>query len=255
MDRRNEARTATATAARGLQLTRGGIIATVLVVVVAATCIRLGFWQLDRLEQRRARNAAVSTRGAAPPIPVARAAAMDTSALTWRRIVAVGEYDNARTIILAGRAHDGRPGVFVLTPMRVAGAPAVLVDRGFVPTPDAATIDLAALKLGTRDSVLGLARTYDPPGGRHGGAVVGGRGAGGGVRVYRLEPGALRELFPYRLASFWVQALPDTSAPAVPQRTGPPELDEGPHMGYAIQWFGFAAVAIIGGLALALRRR
>jgi cytochrome oxidase assembly protein ShyY1 len=32
-------------------------------------------------------------------------------------------------------------------------------------------------------------------------------------------------------------------------------MDEGPHFGYAIQWFSFAIIAIVGWTALLLRRK
>src|SRR5690606_32958961 len=70
-----------------------------------------------------------------------------------------------------------------------------------------------------------------------------------------LDLAALRQQFPYPLASFFVQALPtDAGAGTLPRPLPPPELDDGPHLGYAIQWFAFATIAVVGWASLVLRR-
>lgn len=242
---------------RPLYLTTSGIAGTLLVVLVVIVCARLGFWQLDRLDQRRERNALIEARLAEPPVPLERALGGGGEALVWRRVTGGGVYDNERTLVLAGRAMDGQPGVYVVTPLRTPGG-AVLVERGFVASPDAATVDLAGLDLPAADSVLALARRYDEPSNRRSQPVTRG---GGAARVYRMDEAVLRELVPYPIAGFWLQALPDTGrAAAAPRGAGPrpagiPSLDEGSHFGYAVQWFSFAAIAAIGWLVLLLRRR
>src|SRR5688500_3689176 len=105
------------------------LVGTVLVLLVAVLCIRLGFWQLDRLAQRRARNALVEQRqqGDAGPLPA------DADEALYRRVTVTGEYDPEREEIDGGRAMDGRPGEHVLTPLRLDDGREVLVNRGWVP--------------------------------------------------------------------------------------------------------------------------
>ncbi|MGH7459412.1 MAG: SURF1 family cytochrome oxidase biogenesis protein, partial [Longimicrobiales bacterium] len=69
------------------------------------------------------------------------------------------------------------------------------------------------------------------------------------------DPAALRRQFPYTLLNMEVQALPDSSVQGFPIRLQPPVLDRGPHLGYAVQWFSFAAIALIGWVALMIRNR
>src|SRR5688500_18468087 len=109
----------------------------VIFVVVAAVCARLGLWQLDRLRERRAANAAASAKRTLPPVILGATESAD-STLIDRRVVAAGRYDHTHDLVLRGQVYQGVPGVHIVTPLRVEGMETVvLVNRGFVPTPDA----------------------------------------------------------------------------------------------------------------------
>ena len=95
----------------------------IFAIVVSAGCIRLGFWQLDRLSQRRATNAMLVDRLSSPPRPV-RDVVRDSKNAAFRRATASGTYDFANEFALAARTREGSPGVNLLTPMRVAGTDA-----------------------------------------------------------------------------------------------------------------------------------
>lgn len=241
---------------------RSRILGTLVVLLVAAGCIRLGVWQLDRLEQRRAKNALVEARLALPPVTLGEALG-DTAGVAYRRIRVAGAFDNTRTMVMAGRAHRGTPGVHVVTPLLPeGGGPPVLVDRGFVRAPDAVTIALEPLVVDTAVELTGLGRTFDEtrpaePGAARVDTVAAGEPGGRGYPLLwrRLDRATAREQVPYPVAPFYVQALPDGGDAEPPVAIGPPELDEGPHLGYAVQWFSFAAIALVGWIVLMLRRR
>ena len=74
-----------------------------------------------------------------------------------------------------------------------------------------------------------------------------------------VDPAALRDSVPYRLLPFVVQQLPPSTALYRPLPPGlirwpTPELSDGPHLSYAIQWFSFAVIIGVGSLALARKR-
>ena len=92
-----------------MKLARRDVIAAVGAVAVAIGCVRLGVWQLDRLAQRRARNAVVRARLALPPLVVGRATSPDSA--RQRRLIARGVYDFSRERVWPGRSFDGTPGV------------------------------------------------------------------------------------------------------------------------------------------------
>jgi len=94
----------------------------------------LGAWQLTRLQARRALNAEIRLRLAAPLLEITAATLTGTAALEYRPVVVRGVYDFSQEIVLRNRAHEGAPGVHVITPLRITGGPAaVLVDRGWIP--------------------------------------------------------------------------------------------------------------------------
>ena len=192
------------------------LVGTVLVLVIAALCIRLGFWQLDRLDQRRERNALVEQRQQddAGPLPA------DAEEALYRRVTITGEYDPAGEEIDGGRAMDGRPGEHVLTPLRLDDGREVVVNRGWVPN-SAATRD---------DAPAGAA----PPAGEVEvtGVVLPGEDQPV-IRLERQEPPQPGEL-PVALG-------------------GDVDLDDGPHLSYAVQWFIFGTIAVVGWFVLVRR--
>jgi surfeit locus 1 family protein len=215
---------------RGRDLT-GAVFA----LAVAALFVGLGFWQLARLRERRAQNAIIATRRALPPVelPMDR---LEADALRDRRAHARGVYDYAHERVWTGRTYEGAPGVALLTPLRLSDGSAVYVDRGFVSSPDAAHVDAARYREGDTIAVMGLVL----PAPRDRGDV---------------NPAALRDSLPYPVLPVVVQ-LDDTLAPhpAGVRRWRPPALDDGPHLSYAIQWFCFATIAVVGTVAVLWRQ-
>ncbi|MGH7618627.1 MAG: SURF1 family protein [Gemmatimonadaceae bacterium] len=209
-------------------------------LAAAAGCVRLGFWQLHRLGERRARNALIVSRldsAAVDPSALPR----DTAAARFRRVRVTGVPDYDHELIYATRTRLGSPGVNLLTPIRRPGTDtAVLVNRGWVYSPDGSTID--ASKWHDRDSVfVGYAEEMPSAG-----------GATFTTRpnvVARLSYDVVAKALPYPVLPVYVVALAGADTTVAPDRIARleiPPLDEGPHMSYAIQWFGFALVALVG---------
>ncbi|HSL71559.1 MAG TPA: SURF1 family protein [Longimicrobiales bacterium] len=220
-------------------------------LIVVSVCVRLGFWQVDRLQQRQTRNQLQRTRAAAPPFRVG-GLSFDTAGMLYHRVWVEGRYDHDRSIVLPGRSLRGVPGVHLLTPLLLGGGSAVLVNRGWVPAADGATVNLDSLRVPVTERVTGLALPF-PGSGR----IAVARTTDAFQRVwFSPNEAALRSQFPYKLLAIQVQALPDSATPlqAIPVRLGPPELDNGPHLGYAIQWFSFGAIFFIGWISLMIRK-
>jgi surfeit locus 1 family protein len=209
-----------------------------IAVVCAAIFVRLGIWQLHRRGERRARNALVLSRLDEPQADV-ESLPRDTAALRFRRVVVRGVPDYDHELVYAARSYRGSPGVNLLTPVRFAGRDtAVLVNRGWVYAPDGATVDLARWR--ERDSTF-TGYVDELPSSR--GATYADRP---GV-IARLGYDAVARSLPYPVAPFYVVVLGDSAiAPDRLARLTVPPLDEGPHLNYAIQWFGFALVALAG---------
>jgi len=221
-----------------MRIDRRDQVGLVVALLVAAICVRLGVWQLDRLHDRRQRNALLLAARARPPLEVDGSLPADSA--RDRRLVARGVYDYAHERLWHGRSYEGVPGVDLVTPLRLAGGAAVLVDRGWAPSPDGFHVDQPAYREGDSAVVLGL-----------------------GMLAPRMrgdvDPASLRDSLPYPLLPFVVQQFPSDNA-TVPRsaplliRWPTPELSDGPHLSYAIQWFSFAVIIVVGSLALARKR-
>jgi surfeit locus 1 family protein len=219
------------------------------VFAFAVLAVRLGFWQLHRLAQRRAANAAALVARDAPELDVA---ARNDQPLAGRRVRASGTYDRGHELVLRGQVFREIPGIILVTPLRLSalGDTAVLVERGFVPSPDAVTIPGRAASLNEpgAQSVRGMALplTAAPDSGaplEHEGQTT----------WRRLDLSALRARLPYPILDVAIRQAPDSILPQMPRRLDPPSLDEGPHLSYAIQWFAFAVIAVGFAVAVLVR--
>ena len=213
----------------------------VLAVILAALFVRLGVWQLERRDQRRAFNAARAAPLRQPEVAFERLEVPRP----YQRVRFSGVPDYANEFALAGRSRNGSPGVHVYTPFRRPWSDtAILVNRGWVYAPDAATADLPRFREGPVAVVHGYTDT-----------LPGGAGAPDRARprvVRRLTRGAVGVLVPYPVHPVFVVAQ-DSAGPGAPARLPLPELGDGPHLGYAIQWFAFALTAV-GGAAIVVYR-
>lgn len=223
-----------------------------LAIVFAAGCIRLGFWQLSRLSQRRARNAITAARLSQPIVPLASLTADSASWLRRARVSGTPDYDHE--VVLAARTYEGSPGVHLLTPVRIAGHDtAFLVNRGWIYSPDGASVDTRRWRE-PDTTFVGYADVL-PQGNRSPSVGVLRRDQ----RIAReLDAASIGSLIPYPVSRLYLVATQQDTAIPVSQRVvrlSPPPLDEGPHLGYAVQWFSFAAIALIGAAAVAVRDR
>jgi surfeit locus 1 family protein len=228
------------------------VLTALLVGAVAAVCVRLGFWQISRLHEKQALNAAMDRALAMPPLELSELGGAPDS-VVGRRVAVRGTFDEARQVLLSARTYNGSPGVHVVTPL-VVGAHAVLVDRGWLPADDAATArPQRYLEPGERE-VVGIAEAIAHGAGGLASRVI----EADSVRLIsarRLDFDSLSAAFPYALAGFAVRQLPGPGVPAEPVRTPPKHFDETMHVSYAVQWFLFATILVVGSIALAWSRR
>lgn len=232
------------------------LLALALVLLGTGVCLRLGFWQVSRLAEKRAANAALRQALQAPPV-VIEGAPPPLAAVESRRVLLAGRFDERVHILLSGRARGGAPGVHVVTPFLPEGeTTAVLVDRGWLHAPDATRARPQDHREPPGRSVLGVARAI-------------GRGQSGmpwrrlttetdSVTLWSartLDPDSVRGRLPYAVAPYVVAELPGAGVPAAPARAEPKPLDEAMHWSYATQWFLFGSILLFGSAFVAISRR
>jgi surfeit locus 1 family protein len=214
------------------------IVPLVLLTGATATFIALGTWQLNRLADRRAANGQAMAQRALPALSLNTG----SEAALQRRVTASGRWDYAHEVVLRGQARRDAPGVVIATPLIVGDQGAVLVVRGFAPSVDAMTVALDSLREGERGSIRGIALALESQP-DSGAPLV----RNGHTTWRRLDSAAVANRLPYPLLGVFVVAEADPASDAWPRRVEPPPISDGPHLSYALQWFGFALVTIIGG--------
>lgn len=225
-------------------------------LLVAATCW-LGFWQLGRLDEKRAYRALVEARQEQPAVapealldPGEDAGSPAVADVLYRSVEATGTYQGDDTVIVDNRTLNGASGGWVLTPLLLADGTAVVVNRGFVgfdrtgelvaPEAPSGAVRVSGLLFPSqRRSGIG---PTDP--------------TEGTLEVLaRADLGRIAAQVPYDVLPAYVQLVasdpPESSTGASADSAplvalGPPEPTEGPHLSYAVQWFTFMTIAAVG---------
>jgi surfeit locus 1 family protein len=222
-------------------------MATLLVFAGTALCIRLGIWQLDRLQQRRAFNAQFESARAEPVLDLNQKLPQDLTAMEWRSVKVTGEYDFANQIALRNQYYGNQYGYHLWTPLRFSGK-VIFVDRGWIPADgNSAPADWQKYDETGTVTVSGQIRLGQT------------KPAFGGVADALPENGAKLEIWnnadlthiaaqmPYTVLPVYIQPVTDASdnEPPIPYQPEV-EITEGPHLGYALQWFTFATILFVG---------
>ncbi len=231
-------------------LTRRWVLFFLAIILVGWATWWLGEWQFGRLEDRKERNAVVvanEERTASPIEDVLAPGRSVRASDEWRLITATGEYARDDTIVVRYRTRDSAPGVEVVVPLVTADGTTVLVDRGWY---------------GTEDPQIGPDELPAPPVGQ---VTIEGwvraDGTGGSTQVTGHSTRAIasgpigeaigREVF----TGFVALKSEDPEAPDALEPVELPELGEGPHFFYGLQWWFFGVLAAGGFAYLAYDER
>jgi len=229
------------------------ILACVLLGLVATVCVALGNWQLQRAQLRRDLQDTITHGQTSPALLLAADTAVE-ELHDWRNASAQGTWRNDLTVLIDNRNHAGKPGYWVATPLALDdGAVAILVLRGWLPRRFNGA--LPDVPVGHTDRVHGqllghVPRIYELPGlwNKH----------------HRSQSDTMPVVTNLALDDFARQSGL-TLLPAVLQQLSEdadglardwagPSLDADKNVGYAIQWFSFAAIALGAVLVLLWRR-
>ncbi|GAA1659387.1 hypothetical protein GCM10009744_60920 [Kribbella alba] len=221
------------------------IVTALVILLLAGVCVELGRWQLHRLDERKVRNGVTRTNLAAPAAPLADIVGPQRvvgDQHDWRTAVVTGRYDATKQVVIRYRNVQDRPGFEIVTPLILADGTGILVDRGFLARQGA---ELAPLSVPAAPSgevtVTGRLRRSE-----QGGHTSGGKPTDGTARLINgpeFSSALGLSLYDGYLTVDRQQPVADPAFGGFPG----PEIDDGPHFFYALQWFFFALLAI-GGL-------
>jgi cytochrome oxidase assembly protein ShyY1 len=223
------------------------LLSHVFVLLLVVTMVNLGFWQLRRLDEKRDRNALIEARMDEPVVPVEDLLAPGDDGVgdaRFREVTATGTYDDDATVVVRNRSQDGVAGAWLVTPLALADGTQVGVLRGFV----GLDADGAAVEAAAPDGEVTVEGLVVDPGSFDGTAP---KDLAGLLGEDGMLPGLVlaESSTPPEPAGSPADDATAESLLAVP----PPELSEGPHLGYAVQWFIFSTIAVVG-YPLVLRR-
>jgi surfeit locus 1 family protein len=236
------------------------VVSHVFVLSLMLLMVRLGLWQVDRLSEKRERNAVVEQRTSEPPAdvrdlagPEAYASFESADALEYRQATATGTYLVDQEVIVRSRSYQGAAGSWVLTPLELDDGTIAVVNRGWIANSgqfDAVPEDRRAPE--GEVTASGIVRLTEERG------SFGATDPADGVLtdLARADIGRLAQQLDGEVLPFYLQLLEQE-----PEVTGDdpipvpaPELDEGPHLSYAVQWFTFTAMTAVV-YALILRKK
>ncbi|MAT41786.1 MAG: hypothetical protein CL609_05550 [Anaerolineaceae bacterium] len=226
-------------------LTFKWILTTILVLIGVGVMVRLGIWQLDRLKWRQSFNEHYLAQINAPAVDL-NIDVQDSNLvdMEYREILVNGVYDFKNEVYLQNQVYDGLPGYHVLTPLIINnGESAVIVNRGWIPLdfseseikefqPQGNVSISGVIRLGLVDTTFknGLGTLEDD----------------GTIRYWKyINLEKLSEQIPYKIESIYIEKTANENERYPVPAFKEIEITQGPHLGYAIQWFFFAA--LLGG--------
>jgi len=224
--------------------------AAVLTVVAAVIMVMLGNWQLHRYEERSAINDRIDAADSVQAVPLTSVLTAPTAAgkagaspgkgLAWTKVSVSGRYDPTHEIQARGRTVDGDVGFEILTPLLLSDGNGVLVDRGWVPAPDAGALAAPTVPPAPAGQVTVVGQIHlsesRPTPIEH---------RDGRLDTRRISVPRLAEQMPFPVYGAYVLLTHQTPAnsPAFSQIPIDHE-DDWQNAGYTVQWWLFACMAL-----------
>ena len=208
-----------------------------------AGCLWASQWQFHRGIARQDRNAAIESRIGVSAIDLSKAA-QDPIAFEWRTVKVSGTFDATRQILLRNRYFEGKYGFEALTAFNATTGETFWVDRGWVQAGATATEQPKLPATPTRevtitarmrlDRSLPQGKFFAIPTGKKGGLI-----SEANAQASNLSKGID--------SPFYLDLLSGDDPLLTPKvEAALPELSDGPHMAYALQWLFFGGLVVYG---------
>ncbi len=249
------------------------IVGHALTLTLLAVFVSAGFWQWARHHERQARNADIAAAADAAPLTASDLSASDlptagahdafVEANEWRPVSLRGRWLATDAVLVRNRSHNGLAGCHLAAPLALThGAVSlngnlrdsqagVMVVAGWLSQtqcdPDQLSQLASAIFPTTEVTLTGRIRPTQTRG------LLGPADPAAGklASVARVDVARLDQQTSVALAGFYVELVEHqptltTNVAAPLMLLGSPATDAGPHLGYALQWFAFALVALVG---------
>jgi cytochrome oxidase assembly protein ShyY1 len=218
----------------GLFSNKNWLIFTILILIAFGLSIRLGIWQYQRHEARIVFNQAISQALTQQPIALNQ---IDEEALSWQKVFIEGSFDSQSQQLVRRKYFEGKLGFWVVAKFVTQDNKVVLVNRGFVPVSAAATVtpDIPAPSEST--FVLeGFIQPLEPELEKASDIPLGQASA-----INRQQFSITEKDYQY-----FIHQSNNEELSAI----NPPEISNGPHLAYSLQWFAFAVMIVVGWIVI-----
>jgi len=210
------------------------IIALLLIIL----CLWGSQWQYHRGVDRHARNAIIEKRIAQSPIELTTVKG-DLADYEWQRVVVAGTFNPDKQILLRNRYNDGKYGYEVLTLFTSTDEKSFWVDRGWVQAGSTATTPPVVTALPSGEVSISGRLRLDSSLPRGSFFALPGKGEG---LVSELNAQSQLDT-----EKFYIDLLSGSEKSLTPEVAAQlPELSDGPHMAYALQWIFFGGLVLYG---------
>lgn len=212
-------------------------VPTVAAFATVALCIVAGNWQHRRMQEREALQESIRRAAAVAPVALPKTVD-DWHAWRFRHVVARGEYDAPRQILIDNKVRAGRVGFDVVTPFRLADGGAVLVDRGWIAAgPSRATLPRVLPPAG----MLSLTGRIDLPSRNY--YELGSGAVPAGPLWEHLDPARFAKATGLSVLPIVIDATDPASTAGLGGDVSLPDTGSERNLSYMIQWYTFAALA------------
>jgi cytochrome oxidase assembly protein ShyY1 len=220
-----------------------GVVALILIM------LNFGFWQLNRLDEKKNFNSVLRAHTSAPVQTLDQAVPTkwNKASNEWVRVSITGSYDSSKAVTIINRSQDGSAGYNSAVPFTSNNNRTILVNRGFIPlalsSPSAPTEQI---------EIVGYLRASQT---RSGLGPIDSKEAGN-TEFQRFDIPLISTYVGGTLEPMFLQLIQESPAAESqwPAKVPLPPLDEGSHLSYAFQWFFFSMVALAAWVVVVRRK-
>lgn len=213
--------------------------------VLAIVFANLGFWQLRRLDERQLQNTIAASRFQDASLEVEQlipTMAGNPETLRWRRVIASGVFQAEDEVLIRSQVQFGVAGFHVITPLLLGDGSSILVNRGWIPL----ELDQVPVTRAPPPSGVSTVEGWLEPTQTRRALGPADPATGRLTALNRVDVERIGEQVGYDLAPMYLVAMGEQGN-ELPIPVDPPEFtEEGPHLAYAIQWFSFMVIGLVG---------
>ena len=216
------------------------LLQSLVALALVAGCLFAAQWQFSRGANQSATNKIIAANLDLPSLSMNEIKELDPVSNQWRKVTLQGSFSQDKQELVRNRYHEGKFGFEVLTLFTATNGENFWVDRGWVAAgPNAATpptvepVASGNLEITARIRSENLSRQL--------------QGSFFVTRATSEKPESITKLQGVEANAYYLDLLgsPDGNVKPLTE-IELPELSNGPHYAYGIQWLAFALLALIG---------